>query len=94
MTETLPTTATSPRRGRRALKEAQPYAQNMIDAFKPSDRDGTADHARQGAARPRTTTTTTTTLPHARSAVDVLNASTVNGIAHTTATALHGQGFT
>ena len=35
-----------------------------------------------------------TTVPHGQISVNVLNASTVNGIAHTTAAALTGQGFT
>ena len=40
-----------------------------------------------------TTTTTSTTVPHAQVSVDVLNASNVGGIAHTTAASLTAQGF-
>jgi LCP family protein required for cell wall assembly len=86
VTETLPTTAYVTSGGADALQEAQPYAQNLINAF---NRIGSAPP-------PPTTTTTTTTVPteaHSLVAVDVLNASTLNGIAHTTAAALTAQGF-
>ncbi len=90
VTETLPTTAYVTDGGADVLKAAQPYAQDMIDAF---NQIGTS------AATPpkggRTTTTTTTMPTEAPSLVDVsvLNASTVNGIAHATAAALTAQGF-
>lgn len=76
ITETLPTLSYLTNGGADALQEAQPYAQNMIDAFNAI-----------GATPPSTpvvhttktgkaaTTTTTTTLPHGQVGVDVLNAS-------------------
>ena len=74
VTETLPTTAYVTDGGADVLKAAQPYAQNMIDAF---NQIGTA------AATPpkggKATTTTTTTVPteaHSLVGVSVLNAST------------------
>jgi LCP family protein required for cell wall assembly len=83
VTETLPTTAYVSSGGADVLKEAQPYAQNVINAF---NRIGTTPPA-------PTTTTTAPTEAHSLVDVDVLNASTVNGIAHTTAAALTAQGF-
>jgi hypothetical protein len=50
----------------------------------------------RGGKGARTTTTTTTTVPaeaHNLVGVDVLNASSVSGIAHSTAAALTAQGF-
>jgi LCP family protein required for cell wall assembly len=92
ITETLPTLGYVTDGGADVLDEAQPYAQNMINAFNAI-----------GAPPPTTTTTTpgpgkntTTTaplVPHDQITVNVLNASTVNDIAHTTATALSVQGF-
>ena len=88
VTETLPTTAYVTSGGADVLKEAQPYAQNVINAFNQI-----------GSAPPATTTlttTTTTTTPteaHSLVGVDVLNASTLSGVAHTTAAALTSQGF-
>ncbi len=86
MTETLPTTAYVTSGGADVLQEAQPYAQNLINAF---NRIGSPPPA------PATTTTTTTTPTEAHSlvGVDVLNASTLSGVAHTTAAALTSQGF-
>ena len=94
ITETLPTTAFVTDGGADVLQEAQPYAQNMINAFNAI---GTAPAPTTTTTRPKgSKTTTTTTVPtEARSLVDVdvLNASTVNGIAHTTALALATLGF-
>ena len=89
VTETLPTTAYVTSGGADVLQEAQPYAQEMIDAF---NQIGIA----APAPSTKTSSTTTTTAPteaHALVGVDVLNASAVNGIAHATAAALAGQGF-
>ncbi len=83
VTETLPTTAYVTSGGADVLKEAQPYAQNLINAF---NEIGSTPHA-------TTTTTSTPTEAHSLVGVDVLNASTANGIAHTTAAALTAQGF-
>ncbi len=83
VTETLPTTAYVTSGGADVLKEAEPYAQNVINAF---NRIGTTPPA-------PTTTTTAPTEAHNLVDVDVLNASSVNGIAHTTAAALTAQGF-
>ncbi len=94
ITETLPTTSFVTDGGADVLQEAQPYAQNMINAFNAI---GTAPAPTTTTTRPKgSKTTTTTTVPtEARSLVDVdvLNASTVNGIAHTTALALATLGF-
>jgi LCP family protein required for cell wall assembly len=85
-TETLPTIGYVTDGGADVLKEAQPFAQDMIDAFN-----------KIGTTPPPTTTTTTTTttppVPRSQVGVDVLNASTVAGLAHTTAAALRVQGF-
>ena len=94
VTETLPTTSFVTDGGADVLQEAQPYAQNMINAFNAI---GTAPAPATTTTRPKgSKTTTTTTVPtEARSLVDVdvLNASTVNGVAHTTALALATLGF-
>jgi LCP family protein required for cell wall assembly len=101
ITETPPTLAHTTSGGADVLKEAQPYAQNMIDAFNqigtappPSATTTTVAHGRtvrnRGAA---STTTTSTTLPHSQVSVNVLNAGTVDGLAHTTGLALTAQGF-
>ncbi len=94
VTETLPTVSYTSSGGAAALKVAQPYAQNVINAFNligttpPTTTTTTpAKHAKS------TTTTTVPTEAHKLVGVDVLNASSVNGIAHTTATALTAQGF-
>jgi LCP family protein required for cell wall assembly len=93
ITETLPTIGFVTDGGAEVLKEAQPYAQNMINAF---NQIGTTPPVAASHKSAKTTTTTTTvpTLPHSQVIVNVLNASTVNGIAHTTAAALTAQGFT
>jgi LCP family protein required for cell wall assembly len=89
ITETLPTTGYVTDGGAQVLQEAQPYADNMISAFK-----------QLGEPKPKpppTTTTTTTTapaIPPNQVSVQVLNASTSNGLAGATATALQAQGFT
>jgi LCP family protein required for cell wall assembly len=92
ITETLPTIGFVTDGGADVLQEAQPYAQNMVNAF---NQIGTARPPAPKPAKERTATTTTmTTVPHGQISVNVLNASTVNGIAHSTAAALEGQGFT
>ncbi len=95
ITETLPTIGFVTDGGADVLEEAQPYAQNMINAF---NQIGTAPPPAPKPATEHkgtsTTTTTMTTVPHGQISVNVLNASTVNGIAHSTAAALGGLGFT
>jgi hypothetical protein len=93
VTETLPTLGYVTDGGADVLKEAQPYAQNMIDAFNaiggvPSATAVANTHARG------TATTTTTTIPHGQVSIDVLNASTVSGVAHLVAASLGTQGYT
>jgi hypothetical protein len=91
VTETLPTTSYVTDGGADVLKEAQPYAQNMVNAF---NEIGKAPATTPGRANK--TTSTPTTVPtevHSQVDVNVLNASPVNGIAHSTATALTAQGF-
>ena len=101
VTETLPTVSYVSSGGADALKEAQPYAQNVVNAF---NQIGTAaaapapapSHGGKTSSTTTTTTTTTTTVPteaHNLVGVNVLNASSVSGIAHTTALALTAQGF-
>jgi LCP family protein required for cell wall assembly len=96
ITETLPTTSFVTDGGADVLQEAQPYAQNMINAFNaigstpPTTTTTTVAKGKGGKA---TTTTTAPTEAHGLVNVDVMNASTVNGIAHTTAFALGAQGF-
>jgi hypothetical protein len=94
VTETLPTTSYVTDGGADVLKMAQPYAQNMINAF---NQIGTTPPATVVSKAPKGVTTTTTTAPtlsHHDVDVNVLNASAANGIAHTTAAALTAQGFT
>ena len=97
ITETLPTIGYTTDGGAAVLKLAQPYAKAMIFGF---DLIGVtppkaATPAKTGGKKATTTTTTTApTEAHGLVDVDVLNASTVNGMAHTTATALTAQGFT
>lgn len=100
VTKTLPTIGYTTDGGASVLKLAEPYAQNMIDSF---DAIGTQPAATTPATTPakgkgkHTGTAAPTTVPtevHSQVSVNVLNASTVNGIAHTTATALTAQGFT
>jgi LCP family protein required for cell wall assembly len=96
ITETLPTTSFVTDGGADVLQIAQPYAQNMINAFNaigttPPPTTTTTTTKPKGG-----TTTTTTTVPteaHSLVGVNVLNASTVDGIAHTTALALTGLGY-
>ena len=91
VTETLPTTAYVTDGGADVLKAAQPYAQNMIDAF---NQIGTAAPTpKRGKDTRRRRPRRCPPRPTAWSASSVLNASTVNGIAHTTAAALMAQGF-
>ncbi len=97
VTETLPTTSFVTDGGADVLQEAQPYAQNMINAFNaigstPSTTTTTTP-SKSGKKRGTTTTTTAPGVPHDQITVNVLNASTVNGIAHATAVALSVQGF-
>ncbi len=94
VTETLPTLGYTTDGGAAVLKEAQPYAQNIISAFNAigaPPATAVANGAKGG------TTTTTTTLPHRQVEVDVLNASSgasTNGLAHLVASALATGGFT
>lgn len=92
VTQTLPTVAYTSSGGAAALKEAQPYADNVIAAFNQIGTTPTTTTTVPKNAKP-TTTTTSTTVPHAQVGVDVLNASNVGGIAHTTAASLTAQGF-
>jgi LCP family protein required for cell wall assembly len=91
ITETLPTIGFTTDGGASVLKLAQPYAKNMIFDF---DLIGVAPPKAAAPVKKGTTTTTVPTEAHRLVSVDVLNASTVNGVAHTTATALTAQGFT
>jgi LCP family protein required for cell wall assembly len=97
VTETLPTVAYTSSGGAAALKEAQPYAQNVIDQFNAIGSTSTTPTTTPTkGSKSKSTSTTTTTVPtedHSLVGVDVLNASTVSGIAHTTAAALTAQGF-
>jgi LCP family protein required for cell wall assembly len=98
ITETLPTTGHVTSAGADVLELAQPYAQNMINAFNAigTPTTTTTTVAAGGAKNKSNGTTTTTTapgLPHSEVSVNVLNASTVEGIAHATAGALTNAGF-
>jgi hypothetical protein len=92
VTETLPTTGYVTDGGAQVLKIAQPYAQNVINAFNaigaPAPRP-----ARPVSSGHATTTTTAPTEPHGLVNVTVLNASPVNGLAHLAAAAIAYQGF-
>jgi LCP family protein required for cell wall assembly len=90
ITETLPTIGFTTSGGAQVLKLAQPYAFEMLLAFK------NLGLAPPNAPRPPPTTTTTTvpTEAHGLVHVQVLNASSVAGLARSTATALVAQGFT
>jgi LCP family protein required for cell wall assembly len=92
ITETLPTLGFVTDGGADVLKEAQPYAQNLIDAF---NQIGIAPAPTTAPVKASETTSPTTvpTEVHSQVDVNVLNASALNGIAHTTATALGAQGF-
>jgi LCP family protein required for cell wall assembly len=100
ITETLPTVGYVTSGGADVLKEAQPYAQNMINAFNaigtppPTTTTTTAAGGAKGKSKSKgTTTTTAPAVPHGEVSVNVLNASTVDGIAHDTASALTDAGF-
>jgi LCP family protein required for cell wall assembly len=95
ITETLPTVAYTSSGGAAALKEAQPYAQNVINQFNAIG-STTTTTTTPAKGKSKSTSTTTTTIPteaHSLVGVNVLNASTVSGIAHTTAAALTAQDF-
>ena len=80
--------------GADVLKEAQPYAQDMIDAFNQIGTPAAAPVTAKGHAG-TTTTTTVPTEAHGNVDVNVLNASSnVSDLARSTATALTAQGFT
>jgi LCP family protein required for cell wall assembly len=86
VTETLPTVSYETDGGAAVLKEAQPFAENIIKAFNAI-----------GVPKPKPSTSTTTTtqpaLPHSQVSVQVFNASTVNDLAHETASELSTLGF-
>jgi LCP family protein required for cell wall assembly len=88
ITETLPTTSYTTDGGAAVLLEAQPYADNMINAFNQIG-------LTKPKPKPQTTTSTsvTPTLPPAQVNVEVLNASLVDGIAHATGASLTTRGF-
>ncbi len=92
VTETLPTIGYVTDGGAQVLELAQPYAQNMINAFNVIGvkAPASATVATKGRS---TTTTTVPTEAHKLVSVTVLNASSVNGIAHLDAAALAFQGF-
>jgi LCP family protein required for cell wall assembly len=101
VTETLPTVGHVTSGGADVLELAQPYAQTMINSFNAigTAPPTTTTTAPAGGAKDKnrdkgtTTTTTAPLLPHGEVSVNVLNASTVNGIAHTTASGLTRAGF-
>ncbi len=93
VTETLPTTSYVTDGGADVLKEAQPYAQNMVNAFNEIGKAAVPATTPGKASKTTGTATTAPTEAHSQVDVNVLNASTVNGIAHSTATALTAQGF-
>ncbi len=95
ITETLPTVGFVTDGGADVLNEAQPYAQNVINAFNQIGTSTTTPTPTTTPAKggKSTTTTTVPTEAHSLVGVDVLNASTVTGIAHATAAALTSQGF-
>ncbi len=95
ITETLPTIGYTTDGGASVLKLAQPYAQNMINAFNLiGETPATGATAEAGKTEGRRgTTTAAPTEAHTLVGVNVLNASAVNGLAHTTAAALTAQGF-
>ncbi len=95
ITETLPTVGFVTDGGADVLNEAQPYAQNVINAFNQIGTSTTTPTPTTTPAKggKSTTTTTVPTEAHSLVGVDVLNASTVSGIAHATAAALTSQGF-
>jgi LCP family protein required for cell wall assembly len=91
VTETLPTTEYVTSGGADVLKMAEPYASEALLAFKNL---GLVAPRLPRTPPPASTTTTQPTEAHNLVDVDVLNASTVGGIAATTASALSAQGFT
>ena len=93
VTETLPTVAYTSSGGAAALKEAQPYAQDVISEFNAIGSTPTTTTTTTPKGHKATTTTTAPREPASQVSVDVLNASSVNGIAHTAAAALTAQGF-
>ena len=99
ITETLPTTSFVTDGGADVLQLAQPYAQNMINSFNaigttpPTTTTTTTTSPEKHGKQPTTTTTTPAGVPHDQVTVNVLNASTVDDIAHFTAVALSVQGF-
>ena len=103
VTETLPTVSYVTSGGADALKVAEPYAQNLINTFNqigtapaaptPTTTQGGKAKATSTSTTTTTTTTTTPTEDHKLVGVNVLNASTASGVAHSTASALTTQGF-
>jgi LCP family protein required for cell wall assembly len=99
ITETLPVTGFVTDGGADVLKAAEPYAQNMIDAFNAIGTTPPATPvvpANKGGKRGASTATTTTTLPHGQVGVDVLNASSdsASGLAGLVSATLRLDGFT
>lgn len=97
VTETLPVTGFVTDGGADVLQMAQPYAQNMIDAFNAIGTAPPATPVAQGGKNGKSTpTTTTTTLPHGQVNVDVLNASSdqAGQLASLVSAALRLDGFT
>ncbi len=90
VTETLPTTGYVTDGGADVLKEAQPYAQDMIDAFNLIGTPAALPVTAKGHAG---TTTTVPTEAHSSVDVNVMNASSVSGIAHSTASRAHRPGL-
>jgi LCP family protein required for cell wall assembly len=93
ITETLPTLGYTTYGGASVLKLAQPYAQNTIDAFNQIGAPAPVATSVGATRHVHAPTTTVPTEAHSQVGVDVLNASTVNGVARTTATALTAHGF-
>ena len=98
ITETLPTTSFVTGGGADVLQVAQPYAQNMIEAFDaigtaPPTTTTTAPTTTKRGKKHSTTTTTAPGVAHDQVTVNVLNDSTVSDIADYTAEALSLQGF-
>ena len=97
VTETLPTTSFVTDGGADVLQAAEPYAQNMIDAFNAIGATPPATPvAHAGKIGKGTPTTTTTTLPHGQVNVDVLNASSdqAGSLAGLVSATLRLDGFT
>jgi LCP family protein required for cell wall assembly len=85
ITETLPTTSYTTGGGAAVLMAAQPYAKNMIKAFNQIGLPKPKPAPKPVVAAP--------TVAPSLIDVQVLNASTVNGLAHTTAAALSAAGY-